>query len=481
MLQGLQLLPAEVVSGILRVYEEADETAKEAEVELEAWRVKVKQAAAEMEAMVTARQGERVNEIQTAFRAMDADSNNLIGASELYEVGKLVHGTDEELWTMAKCESVFSKMDTTGDDTVDEAEFTAYVSKLTEGMNDEEFNTRIACYQVMGDKVSTRHERGASRERLAETKATFRALDVKHKGEIDVDDFYALGQALFDDGSWTMEKCQHIFNLIDTDYNEVFDEGEFTRYLLEAGKSMSDKQFDGMLFRYKMMGARVLSAMSAKQVLDDKMASAAQMQDLHVGSQLNADAAEQAVLEAEEVVRRAEAAARARRGGASAMLEIDALLEQRGSAAGSAAIAAANDEYSKQREARILAEAVNAKVERKADEARFAAEDAKHTGPLPDVSAAFAFRDATSPRSSARNCNSESPDPAAGECAPDDMGSSVFWCVCLHLCTINEAAYIDLPWITSLYHCSVLYEWCMSCSGAGKATSIKCHLMTLPD
>jgi len=53
-----------------------------------------------------------------------------------------------------------------------------------------------------------------------------------------------------------MEKCQHIFNLIDTDYNEVFDEGEFTRYLLEAGKSMSDRQFHAMLGQYKISASQ---------------------------------------------------------------------------------------------------------------------------------------------------------------------------------------------------------------------------------
>ena len=194
---------------------------------------------------------EKVEVIQAAFKAMDIDSSGSIDIEELYEVLQLVHGSDKEVWTKDKVKRVFGMVDADGDQIINEAEFTAFVQQITSGMSDEDFNTRIAGYQVMGKQASMERARMANKERLNEAKKVFQAMDVDHNGKLSVEEFFALGQVIYAGApSWTVDKCRKIVAEI-VPGEEVFSEPQFTSYLLRVCKGMDDQQFTAMLGRYK--------------------------------------------------------------------------------------------------------------------------------------------------------------------------------------------------------------------------------------
>ena len=94
---------------------------------------------------------EQARQIQEAFRAMDLDGNHTIDIGEFYEVGKVVHG--EEGWTEELCEREFQMLDTNGDRSIDEAEFTAHLQHISEKVDKQEFDEMIKIYAQMGQKA----------------------------------------------------------------------------------------------------------------------------------------------------------------------------------------------------------------------------------------------------------------------------------------------------------------------------------------
>ena len=86
----------------------------------------------------------------------------------------------------------------------------------------------------------------------------FRAMDLDGNHEVDFDEFYEVGKLVHGagDDSWSVELCEQVFSMLDTNGDHRIGEAEFTAYLQQASKEMCDTEFAVMMESYVQMGQK---------------------------------------------------------------------------------------------------------------------------------------------------------------------------------------------------------------------------------
>ena len=115
-------------------------------------------------------------------------------------------------------------------------------------------------------------------EQAREIQEAFRAMDLDGNHEVDFDEFYEVGKLVHGagDDSWSVELCEQVFSMLDTNGDHRIGEAEFTAYLQQASKEMCDTEFAVMIESYVQMGQKArLQAAQATHEASTRAAAAA--------------------------------------------------------------------------------------------------------------------------------------------------------------------------------------------------------------
>eukprot|EP00658_Telonema_sp_P-2_P057715 TRINITY_DN4612_c0_g1_i1.p1 TRINITY_DN4612_c0_g1~~TRINITY_DN4612_c0_g1_i1.p1 ORF type:complete len:1744 (+),score=612.88 TRINITY_DN4612_c0_g1_i1:27-5258(+) len=232
-------------------------------------------AAALVAAASKSKESGRVQQMQHVFKMFDQDRNRKVDKDEFFRVVRIFEG---DYFTDKMAQFVFTKIDVNKNGFIDETEFIEFIRDKTRTISDAKFNRMIsdmtqAAKAVQNEKAEAKKAQKQAQEELAnmwtkqadrtrEIQAAFKAMDADRDRTVNVSEFFEVGKLVHGaaNSSWTMEKCQKIFDRIDTDNDGSIDESEFTVFLKDITKSKSDQQFNAMIASYKMMGERASSS-----------------------------------------------------------------------------------------------------------------------------------------------------------------------------------------------------------------------------
>lgn len=178
---------------------------------------------------------------------------------EFFRVVKLFEG---DYFNHQMAQSLFKKVDTDQNGYIDEAEFICFIRDNTKDKSDTEFSKLLDELVETGSAIETNKTQqeladisAQSADRTQQIQSAFAAIDIDRNRAIDVNEFFEVGKLVHGAAhstDWTWEKCQRIFDKIDTDNDGAIDEAEFTIHLKEVTKTKSEPQFKAMMENYKV-------------------------------------------------------------------------------------------------------------------------------------------------------------------------------------------------------------------------------------